>query len=200
MIKNVVFDVGNVLVAFRWREMMDELHIPKDIQDKFEKSVFGGELWHAYDHGLISDEEIYEKLRENNKEHIDAFEHVWAHRDELVRPFDYAVPWIKTLKREGLGVYIISNYPKNLFTMHEECGAFPFLQYVDGKIVSGAVKMIKPQAEIYEELLKQYHLKASECVFIDDLKENVEGAKAVGMQGIWLKSYEQANAELRKLL
>ena len=40
MIKNVVFDVGNVLVDFRWREMMEELGIPEDIQDKFEKSVF----------------------------------------------------------------------------------------------------------------------------------------------------------------
>ena len=44
MIKNVVFDVGNVLVDFRWREMMEELGIPEDIQDKFEKSVLGSEL------------------------------------------------------------------------------------------------------------------------------------------------------------
>ena len=64
MIKNVVFDVGNVLVDFRWREMMEELGIPEDIQDKFEKSVFGSDLWHSYDHGTISDEEIYEKLKE----------------------------------------------------------------------------------------------------------------------------------------
>lgn len=200
MIKNVVFDVGNVLVDFRWREMMEELGIPEDIQDKFEKSVFGSELWHSYDHGTISDEEIYEKLKERNKDNAEAFEHVWEHRAELVRPYDYAVPWIKTLKREGLGVYIISNYPKNLFAMHEEQGSFPFLKYVDGKIVSGVVKMIKPEAEIYEELLKQYHLKASECVFIDDREENVEGAKAVGMQGIVLTSFEQANAALRELL
>ena len=84
--------------------------------------------------------------------------------------------------------------------MHEEQGSFPFLKYVDGKTVSGVVKMIKPEAEIYEELLKQYHLKASECVFIDDREENVEGAKAVGMQGIVLTSFEQANAALRELL
>lgn len=200
VIKNVVFDVGNVLVNFRWREMMEELGIPEDIRDKFENSVFGSQLWHSYDQGTISDEDIYLKLKENNKENAEAFEHVWQHRAELVRPFDYSVPWLKTLKREGLGIYILSNYPKNLFTMHEEQGSFPFLKYTDGRIVSGFVKMVKPDRDIYEELLKEYHLKASECVFIDDRPENVEGAKAVGMQGIVLTSFEQANAALRSLL
>lgn len=200
MIKNVIFDIGNVLVDFRWREIMEELEIPVEIRDRFETSVFGSDLWHSYDHGLISDEDIYEKLKETNKEFGDAFEKVWAKRVELVKPYDYAVPWIKTLKREGLGVYLLSNYPKNLFTMHTENGSFPFLQYVDGKIVSGFVKKVKPDADIYEELLETYHLKAHECIFIDDRADNVEAAKAIGMQGIVLTSYEQANQELRKYI
>lgn len=200
MIKNVIFDIGNVLVDFRWREIIKDLGLSREIEDRFETSVFGSQLWHEYDHGLVSDEEVYEQLKETNKEYLDAFERLWEKRGDLVIPYDYSVPWIKTLKREGLGVYLLSNYPKNLFTMHEESGLFPFVNHVDGKVVSGFVKKIKPDADIYEELLQQYGLKAKECIFIDDRAENVEAAKALGMEGIVFTTYEEVNKQLREYI
>ena len=146
------------------------------------------------------EEDVLEKLREENKEYLEEFNLVWDNRDKLVAPYEYAVPWIDSLKKQGLKVYLLSNYPKNMFTLHTECGAFPFIDHVDGKVVSGFVKMVKPNADIYEHLLKEYDLKAEECVFLDDRQENVEGAKALGIKGIVVKSYEQASAELKELL
>ena len=84
--------------------------------------------------------------------------------------------------------------------MHAENGSFPFLDMVDGKVISGYVKMIKPEPDIYEYLVENYGLKASECVFLDDRAENVEGAKEVGMFGIQVHNYEQAKGELQDLL
>ncbi len=200
MIKNVVFDIGNVLVDFRWRALMEDLQLPEETQKIFEKTVFGSPWWGELDHGIYEETEILKHFREDNQDHLDAFNRVWDNRDKLVEPYAYAVQWIERLKQAGLKVYLLSNYPREIFALHTECGCFPFLEQVDGKVVSGFVKMVKPNADIYEHLLDEYGLCAEECVFIDDREENVEAARALGMKGIVFASYEQACEALEKLL
>lgn len=196
MIRNVIFDIGNVLVDFRWRELMQELHLSEQPQDRFEISVFGSCWWHDLDHGTIDETEAVKKLREDNAEFTDAFDKVWENRDKLVKPYDYSVPWIRSLKERGYHVYLLSNYPRDIFTLHAGNGSFPFLDYVDGKVVSGFVQMIKPDADIYKCLMDKYTLKPEECIFIDDREENIQGAINVGMQGIVFQNYRQASSEL----
>ena len=74
------------------------------------------------------------------------------------------------------------------------------MPYIDGKIISSHVKCIKPEPEIYEKLLETYHLKAEECVFFDDRADNVEGAKAVGINGIHFTGYEAAKEQFEALV
>ena len=200
MIKNVIFDVGFVLVDFRWRDLMKDLGIPKEIQEKFAKNVFGSHWWNELDRGVLDEDEVVNKLREDNSPHYKEFDLIWSNRDKIVEPFDYAVSMIEDLKAKGLKVYLLSNYPKSLFTMHTECGRFPFIDKVDGKVVSGFVQLVKPDREIYEYLLNEYDLKAEECVFIDDREENVEAAKKIGINGIWFWNYEQMMGELEKMI
>ncbi len=200
MIKNIVFDIGNVLVDFRWRALMDELQLAQETRKIFERTVFRSPWWGELDHGIYEEAEILKNFREDNKEHLEEFNLVWDHRDKLVEPYAYAVDWIVQLKEAGLKVYLLSNYPREVFALHTECGNFPFLDKVDGKVISGFVKKIKPNADIYEHLLKEYSLCADECVFIDDREENIETARKLGMKGIVFVSYEQACEELTKLL
>jgi len=200
MIKNVVFDIGNVLVDFRWRALMEELKLSKETQAVFEHTVFRSRWWGELDHGIYEEAEILENFRKDNKEYLDEFNLVWESRDRLVESYEYAVQWIEHLKALGLKVYLLSNYPRDIFTLHAERGRFPFLDKVDGRVVSGFVKMIKPDADIYEYLLKEYALEASECVFIDDRRENIDTARTLGMKGIVFQSYEQACKELEEIL
>ena len=200
MIKNVIFDVGFVLVDFRWRDLMKDLEIPKEIQEKFAKTVFGSHWWNELDRGVLDEDEVVNNLREDNSPYYEEFDLIWSNRDKIVEPFDYAVGMIEDLKAKGLKVYLLSNYPKSLFTMHTECGRFPFIDKVDGKVVSGFVQLVKPDREIYEYLLKEYDLKADECVFIDDREENVDAAKEIGINGIWFWNYEQMMGELQKMI
>jgi putative hydrolase of the HAD superfamily len=94
----------------------------------------------------------------------------------------------------------LSNYPKSIFALHEEKGKFTFIDKIDGKVVSGYEGISKPDAGIYELLMDRYGLKADECVFIDDRPENIEVAKALGMEGIVFESYEQASIELENIV
>ena len=196
----MVFDIGNVLVDFRWRALMIDLELAEETQKIFEHTVFGSHWWGELDQGIYEEAEILKNFREDNKEHLDEFNLVWENRDKLVEPYTYAVDWIVQLKEAGLKVYLLSNYPREVFALHTECGSFPFLEKVDGKVVSGFVKMIKPNADIYKYLLKEYSLCADECVFIDDREENVEAARTLGMKGIVFECYEQAHRELERLL
>lgn len=199
MIKNVIFDIGNVLVDFRWRMLMEDLGLPAEIQAVFADTVFGSHWWGELDHGIYEEAEILKNFREDNREHLEEFDLVWDNRDKLVEPYAYAVQWIERLKASGRNVYLLSNYPKDIFSLHAECGSFPFLDKVDGKVVSGFVKMIKPNADIYEYLLNEYGLKAAESVFIDDREDNIETARELGMKGIVFQSYEQACHELDEM-
>ena len=71
---------------------------------------------------------------------------------------------------------------------------------VDGGVISYEVQIVKPEPGIYKALLQKYNLKADECVFLDDRADNIEAAELLGLQGIVVKSYEQAEAELEKIL
>lgn len=200
MIKNIIFDVGNVLVDFCWRELMEDLGFPKDLQGIFEKTVFGSHWWEELDRGIVDEDKVVNMLRKDNSAHFDEFDLIWANRDKLVKPYDYTAGMIDTLKARGFQVYLLSNYPKTLFELHTKSGCFPFIDKIDGKVVSGFVKLVKPEKEIYEYLLNAYDLKAEECVFLDDRKDNIEAAKTIGMNGILFEGYEQAWAELERLI
>ena len=200
MIKNIVFDIGDVLVDFRWRELMDELNLTEGEKNKFETSVFGSRWWHELDLGVLDENKVIQNMRAENKEYIQAFDLVWENRGKLVKPRDYVIPFMDELHKNGYKIFLLSNYPKELFTMHAENGSFPFINKVDGKVVSGFVKKVKPNADIYEFLVDKYGLKPEECVFIDDRQENIDAAKALNWQGIVYKSEEQAKNDLYKIL
>jgi putative hydrolase of the HAD superfamily len=179
---------------------MVDLGLPHERQDEFEKLVFGSKWWGELDRGVLDEEYVVNKIRENVGDHIDAFELVWANQVDLVETYDYVDSWIDSLKEEGLKIYLLSNYPKSIFSLHEEKGKFNFIDRIDGKVVSGFVGMAKPDEDIYRCLVDKYGLKAEECVFIDDREENIQTAKALGMKGIVFKDYEQARAELEREL
>jgi putative hydrolase of the HAD superfamily len=200
MIKNVIFDVGGVLVDFRWRALMAELGLSVERQDEFEKKVFGSKWWAELDRGALDEEYVVGKLRENISDHLEAFEMVWANQEYLVESYDYAAPWMDSLKEKGLKIYLLSNYPKSIFSLHEKTGRFSFIDRIDGRVVSGFVGLSKPDADIYKLLVDKYNLKFDECVFIDDREENIKAACDLGMEGIVFKSYGQARADLEKLL
>ena len=93
--------------------------------------------------------------------------------------------------------YYLSNFSEKA---HVECSAaLDFIPYMDGGILSYQEKVVKPEPEIYERLLEKYDLKAHECVFLDDMQVNIDGAKKAGMEGILFTTKEEALPKLEML-
>lgn len=198
MIKNIVFDIGNVLAGFVWQDFYRSFGYSEEIFQKLADATVKSPMWNEMDRGAMSDEELLAGFIKNDpsieKEIREVFENVQG----MVRRYDYAIPWIRELKEMGCGIYIISNFAHKA---HVECAdALDFLKEVDGAILSYQVKLIKPSPEIYRLLCSKFELEASECVFIDDVEKNVEAAKAEGMEGIVFHTLEQVKGELSAML
>lgn len=195
MIKTVIFDIGNVLTGFQWKEYYDRFPYSEEVKKRIGKATVQSEIWKEYDRGFMSDEEIIEAFVKNDPGIEKEIRESLADISGMLVRFDYAVPWIKALKENGYQVLVLSNFSHKAVV---DCAdALDFLPYTDGGILSYKDHFIKPQPEIYELLLERYHLVPEECVFMDDLEENIKGAADAGIHTILFRSEMQAKEELR---
>jgi epoxide hydrolase-like predicted phosphatase len=111
---------------------------------------------------------------------------------------DGSVDVLLKLKEKGWPVYAITNYHQDTFALSQKL--WPFLKEFDGVVVSGEEKICKPVTRIYEILFERYNLAPESCVFIDDRKENIDGAEKAGMKGILFENPQQMKAELEKMI
>ena len=184
MIKNIVFDMGKVLVdyvadAVCRHYMTDE----KEIREVCT-SVFVSPEWVFLDMGVMEEEEALQRMKArletpHAKEMAElCFRHwheynMWAMEgmEEL----------IKNLHSRGYGIYLCSNASVRLLTCYKQL--IPGIEYFDGVLFSAEEGCMKPQKEIYERLFARFGLKAEECYFIDDQPLNIWGAESCGMKG-----------------
>lgn len=197
MIKNIIFDIGNVLASFRWKDLFKELGFTGEAFDRIAAAtVLHPTMWNEFDRSLMSDEEIIAKCIERAPEYEKEIRQLFDTTAGLVEEYAYSYEWIKGLKEQGYKVYLLSNYGKTSFEAARDKGRLSFLPLVDGAVISYEVKMVKPEQGIYEALLIKYDLKAEECVFLDDKPENIEAAEKLGFHGIVVENYEQAKEVL----
>ena len=200
MIKNIVFDIGNVLIDFAWEKTMEELGFDEKCIETLADGYINNDLWDEMDRGVMTFEEVIQlavKAMPQYEKEIRLFV------DNLIltiRPFDYGEQWIKDLKNKGFKVFLCTNYPDSIFEQSVNRGLFPFYPYIDGEIVSSRVHLLKPSEEIFNALIEKYNLKAEECVFIDDKEKNVNGAKKAGMNSFVFEGYEKACKDLENLV
>lgn len=181
MLKNIVFDLGNVLVKFDSNELIYSFF--NERQEEV-KSFYFDSLWDEYDQGLYSVEEMIEKGVKQFPELELNIKELMYHWTEFVIPLKDNVAYIKDLKRFGYKVYILSNIPEDDTKYLRSCGVF---DNIDGGVFSYEYKKIKPDPEIFHILLKKYDLKASEYLFLDDRKDNVVAASNLGFETIEVK-------------
>lgn len=197
MIKTVIFDIGNVLAGFSWKEYFDRFSYSEEVKERIGKATVQSPVWNEYDRGNLSDEEVLEAFVENDPGIEKELRESLSNISGMLVRYDYAIPWVKALKENGYQVLVLSNFSHKAVV---ECGeVLDFLPFTDGGILSYKEHMIKPQPEIYELLINRYNLTPEECVFMDDTLVNVEAAKKAGIHAIHFRNKEQAEKELHDL-
>lgn len=194
MVQNIIFDVGNVLVEWDCNFAFRKLEFDENTCNAVAEATVRSSDWNEYDRSALSDEELLAGFIRKAPLYEKQIRLFWDHVGLTIRQYDYTREWIRGLKRSGYQIYILSNYASRTYEQTRE--ELSFLEDVDGAVFSFQVKKVKPEPEIYQILLEKYHLNPTECVFIDDRRDNIEAAEAQGICGIPFVSYDQA---VRKL-
>ncbi len=196
MIKNIILDVGKVLVEWDTEYAFRKMGFDEETRRAVAAATVASPDWNELDRSLLSDEELLEKMIGNAPEYEREIRMVWENISLPIWQYDYVRPWIMAMKNKGYRVYILSNYSHYTYENTKE--ALSFLEDVDGALFSFEVHQIKPEAEIYRSLLSKYQLDAAECLFLDDRQQNIDAAEAQGISGIRFTGYEDALRELQR--
>ncbi|HST93709.1 MAG TPA: HAD family phosphatase [Microvirga sp.] len=190
----VVFDVGNVLLRWDPRHLYRKLFDDEAQMEWFLATVCTSAWNIEQDRGRDWDEAVALLVRDYpiHETPIRAFHERW--HETVSGPIEENVALLERLQGAGVPTYCITNFSSPKFVEAKQ--RFPFLGSFDGVIVSGDERLLKPDPEIYRLLLTRYGLEARNCIFVDDSKANVDGARAVGMHGIHFVEPMDLAAEL----
>lgn len=197
MITTIIFDIGNVLAGFTWKEHYESFGYDDEMVERIARATVKNPTWNENDRGVMTEEEIIDIFVAADPEIEQDIRRVLKNVSTMVARNDYAIPWIQELKSKGYRTLYLSNFSGKAET---DCAyALDFIPYMDGGILSYQEKVIKPMPEIYQLLIDRYDLVPQECVFMDDTPANLEGAEKFGIHTIHFLNQAQAIEELRKL-
>ena len=199
-IRHLIFDLGNVLLHYRWKELLRDLGAREEELDRIGDEMFEDprRLWHEFDLGNYTAEELTAEFAKEFPEDAGIIADFIRHGEYMHVPRVQVWKLVHQLKKRGYGIYLLSNYPKELFHKHTEYA--DFMQDLDGMAVSYQLHQGKPEPPIYHYLLDIYRLRPEECIFFDDRDENIAGAENCGIHGRLVASEKSLLEDLEQIL
>ena len=181
VIKNVVFDMGQVLLRFDREEVIGRLGLPAEDEKRLMNEVFLSKEWEQMDWGELTDEQAAESICGRVPARLrDPVRQIVLHWDEPIVPVPGMAELVAELKEAGYGVYLLST------ASHRQPAYWPRVPgsaLFDGAVISAQVGCVKPERGIYQALFDRYGLAPETCFFVDDTPLNVVGGMRCGMDG-----------------
>lgn len=197
--KNLVFDMGNVLIEWNSEKILKAITENIHLQDLLRKEVFETGLWVETDEGVKTREEVIEivtgKLGEDYRNEITQLLRYWY---KYVDVFTKVQDRIIELSKSGYSIYILSNTAFTFYDLVKE-GYLPATSVAKGMVLSFEEKVLKPNEKIYNILLERYNLDPHNTMFFDDLPENIWGAARCGINGFVVENESELLTYLDKL-
>ena len=199
MIKNLVFDFGNVLIEWNPAKILAAF-VKEEDRKRVEAAIFDSGLWAQTDTGQLTLKSAIQAAQTLlDGSYSATVEAIFTHWYETVDVYHQLQEKIFEWAQLGYGIYILST-TSEIFYAVENAGLLPMTKVLTGKILSYEVGFAKPDKSIYQKLLAQYALQANQCVFIDDLQINLDVAKSLGFETILATSEQQNIIAIEELL
>ena len=194
MIRNMVFDMGNVLVVFDPQQFMDNEGI-SDPEDRklITRELFHNIEWAQMDLGVLTEETaeplVIKRIPDRLKDQVKNLLHRWWAKRSTIEGMEAL---LEELKGNGYRIYLLSNAS---VSQHLYWPTFEMSKLFDGKLISCDLGIVKPNPEIYRRFTEKFGLNPEECLFVDDLPANVAAAISCGWKGI---VFQGSAADLRQ--
>ncbi len=197
---NIIFDLGNVLIEWNKEKILSKI-CKNDLEyNLFNKFVFQSNLWIDLDNGKISleflENQLIDEMGHQYQDQIHELVWNWFNYVDL---YDEVYELIKQLKKKNFQIYVLSN-TSSIFHILLDSVLSKVSSVLDGYVISCEVKMMKPQKEIYLSLVNKYQLDIKDCIFLDDLEENVEAARTLAIKAFQIKERKEISNILKDLL
>ena len=194
MIRNIVFDMGQVLIHWRPEMFTTTFGLSGEDEALLRQGMFDGPEWFRMDEGTLTLEEgvcaMCARLPERLHPCVRAITLDWW--DICLSPMEGMEELIRTVKEQGYHIWLLSNAA---LTLRQYFDRIPGSEYFEGLYVSAEHRLLKPDRAIYRSFLDTFGLKGEECFFIDDRAENIEGAALEQISGTVFRG---SAAELKK--
>jgi putative hydrolase of the HAD superfamily len=195
---NIIFDLGGVVIEWSPERILADYYADPQMRAILRTAMFLHPDWLELDRGTLSEADLL--VRVGGRTGRPAAE--LSGLLDAVRASLHAKPdtvaLLQKLHARGIPLYCLSNISSDNFEYlrkrHSFWGVFR------GIVISGDLKMIKPEPQIFELILQRYDLSAADTVFVDDHAPNIEAARALGIHTVWFKSARQCETELEELL
>lgn len=181
MIKNFIFDMGNVLIYFKPDVFIDRYNLNEADKNLLNDVIFKTKDWFCLDDGSMTESQLCEVLKPKLPERLhNIMEDLITNWDKPLIEVAGMYDIISNLKSKCYKLYLLSNASSR---QHEYWDRISCSKFFDGTLISADIKMIKPNPEIYKALFDKFDLKAEECFFVDDSPKNILAGKNLGMDG-----------------
>jgi len=197
MIKNIIFDLGNVLINFRPDLFIAKFTKDTAIINRFLSNIIKTNTWVQLDRGTISLEQARKRFLADHPEERELIELFFNRWKELLTSIPKNVKILRNLKLKGYNLYVLSNYINEAYDYVKE--KYDFFSLFDGIVISSKVKLVKPESEIYRYILHKYNLNPEESIFIDDTEECILQANKLKLNTIHYLPHINLKVEFKKL-
>lgn len=195
-IKNIIFDVGNVLV--RWAPEVAVAEVfPAQQVEFITQQLFHAEPWRALNRGDITEEELVERCQTDFAMTREQAQQLMAAIRASLIPVPGGQELLHDLHAAGYHLYSLTDNTHNILAYLKQ--RYDFWPKFKGIVSSADVRHLKPSPQMYQTLINTYQIIPEESVFLDDLAHNIEGAKQHGIHGIQFVTAEQAIQQLKAL-
>lgn len=194
-IKNVVFDMGKVLLEYRPEEYCRKTIGDEKAAKAVYENLFCGNEWVQIDSGTMTEAEGVALVQKRIPQYAEYVPPAMANWPAALSAMPGMLELLGRLKKKGYGLYLLSNTSLRFYEFSKN---FEVFKLFDGKIVSASEKLMKPDQAIFRLLCERFQLVPKECMFIDDTQVNIDAAKVAGLSAHLFQGSEELNAFFRE--
>jgi putative hydrolase of the HAD superfamily len=198
MVKNVIFDLGGVVIEWNPDRILNTYYADPGVRALMKQQMFQHPDWLELDRGTMHETELLERLGVRTGRPAAELAGLFQAVRESLHTKPETVALLEKLHARGVPLYCLSNISSDIFAYLRERHAF--WHVFRGIVISGDLKMMKPEPEIFHHLLQHHGLAAQETAFVDDNAPNIAAARGLGIQTVWFKNAAQCQSELEVLL
>jgi putative hydrolase of the HAD superfamily len=197
MLKNIVFDIGNVLVRWSPNDIVATVFNNEADLTELAQKFFKSPIFYDLNLGKVTEEEAIQLYSQELDFPPYIVKDVFKVGKESLTPLEGSFELLEDAYQAGIPLYSITDNVREIVKHLKE--QYSFFDKFKGVVISAEVGILKPSARIFHHLIDTYDLIPEETVFIDDMQANVEGAQKIGMKGIQFTDAVSCRQELINL-